>query len=468
MQTKKYVEPAYGDTSISGLLNKIFTKLNDRKILYAVLRNYEGLPDNPGRDIDIITADFAGFRQVLERVAVESGYHMRTFQRYSDHDKFHLIKILPLGFNLLEIDVGWSIRWKGIPTVGSNLLKNNLVRKKCFYTLPPGAEAAISLIKDLIYHGKVLQKYKALIQENSNTDRESFIQTLTPCFSSSLAIRLWEKAVGGDWPGLESQVPELRRAAVLRSLERNLPGQIGRWVAFLWWHLVKFVHPSGLFLVLIGPDGSGKSTIAQGLRHYFQPLFQASRYFHSNFKILPRLRDLARRLGFQKAGGFDPGKTDTSSSPEELQFGRLRSLVYLIYYSLDYLLGYPVIIRARGRGELVIFDRYFYDYMIQPGMSLPRRLINMVLQWLPKPDAVVYLKNNPDVILSRKTELSREELERQGQMCNQVISSLSQGYLIETSGTPEETTDKVAKVLLRKILNSDNYSASTSFKMWQR
>jgi thymidylate kinase len=81
-------------------------------------------------------------------------------------------------------------------------------------------------------------------------------------------------------------------------------------------------------------------------------------------------------------------------------------------------------------------------------MSLPAWLIMMVLHLLPKPDLVVYLRNDPQVILSRKPELTLKELVRQGEVCSRLIHRLPQGRVVETTGSPDDTTAKVAKMLV--------------------
>lgn len=73
---------------------------------------------------------------------------------------------------------------------------------------------------------------------------------------------------------------------------------------------------------------------------------------------------------------------------------------------------------------------------------------------VPQPDVVIYLKNDPDTILARKPELTREELERQGKACLQLIYQLKNGYIVETSGKVEETTRKVAWLLIDQMLGN--------------
>jgi thymidylate kinase len=433
------------------VLREIFRSVRQAGLDYAVLRNYEGLADQPGRDVDILTNNFEKFKRVIETVSEKAGYCVRIFRHYDGLVKFHLITEVPEIYGVLELDVGWDIRWKGIPLIPPDLLDHHRLWRKDFSTLPPGPEAAISLIKDLIYYGTVKEKYKPGIMEMIRIDRDGFLQALAPTFGELLVSELAELSSRGDWARIDALVPQLRRQAVIRPLRNQPLAQLGRWAAFLWWNLWKFLRPSGLLVVLIGPDGSGKSTLSAGLRKYLSPLFQGTKSFHAHFKNLPRLRDLARLLGFKAAPEAPASQPATENSQAGRPLGRLYSLVLLLYYTLDYLLGYPLIIRSRGQGELIVFDRYIYDYLIQPGMNLPNWLLTLAMRMIPNPDVVVYLKNSPDVILSRKPELTRQELERQGAACDRLISRLPQGQVVETTGTPEETTAQVAKILLGKI-----------------
>jgi thymidylate kinase len=437
------------------VLREIFQSLHQREVDYAVLRNYDGLPEKPGRDVDILTNDFEKFKQIIETVSEKAAYSVRIFRRYDCLVKFQLILETSEGFEVLEIDVGWDIRWKGLPLIPPDLLDHYRLWREAFYTLRPGPEAAISLIKGLI-SGAVHEKYKPGIMEMIRMDRDGFLRALAPAFGSPLASELAEMSLRGDWGRVNALAPQLRRQAVIRALRPQPLPQIGRWAAFLWWNLWKFFRPSGLFVVLIGPDGSGKSTISAGLQKCLSPLFQGSTCFHAHFKNLPRLRDLARLLGFKVAPEAPENQpVPAKSSQDGHRMGRLHSLIMLLYHTLGYLLGYPLIIRSRGQGELIIFDRYFYDYLIQSSLSLPHWFLTLMMRLVPNPDMVVYLKNSPDVILSRKPELTRQELERQGALCARLITRLPQGQVVETTGTAEETTAKVTKILVAKICGQE-------------
>jgi len=441
--------------AVCQFLEEFFHLLDLKDINYTILRNYDGLPGRPGRDIDILTDNFAELTRELLRAAQQAGFHYRVFRKYDALVKYHFVRWLPSKLIIVEIDCLWAIRWKGIDLVPHTLLDNRQ-KFKSFYILRPGAEAAISLIKHLIYTGKVQDKYKPILPDLARRDQERFRLTLRQSFGPQLTDELLEFTCHGNWRRIENLVPNLRKAAILRGISKNALTQLGHWTEYIWRNLMKFFRHSGLFVVLIGPDGSGKSTITKGLEQFLQPLFQGTKCFHFKFGIIPRLRDLLGAFGFNKRQKNTIAEVSPEISQDNVaKLSPLKSLCYLLYYSLDYFLGHMIIFWARSHGKLIIFDRYIYDYMIQSAMSLPWWLMRMVMRILPKPDAVFFLRNDPEVIFSRKPELSREELSRQIKACSQLISILPNGYVVETTGSPQDITALIAKLLTDEMFNND-------------
>jgi thymidylate kinase len=437
-------------------LEEFFSQLAQAAVTYAVLRNYDGLPEMPGRDIDFLTTDYGRFVEILRRSSRNAGYSLRIFRRYDGMTKFHLVRCCP-EFELLEIDVAWLIRWQGITFVSNKLLPSFRRPKRGFFTLSPGAEAFISLTKNLMYHGTIAEKYKPLLPDMAGSDRTGFIAASAECLGDSLAAKLFDLTCRGDWEGIVGLVPQLRRNAVSGALQHRPFDYLLGCLTYIYLNVLKFFRPSGKFLVILGPDGSGKSTISKQLQKVIEPLFQGSRYYHGHFMLIPRLKDIAKRLGFKTNPDIPAMRPDTQG-PEETTFtcGVWRSWLYLIYYSLGYLLGHGVIFRARGRGELIIFDRYFYDYLIQPGLSVPRWLVRLILKMLPNPDLVIYLANDPQIIYSRKPELTLKEITRQNTVCANLIKRLQQGHVVKNTGTPAETAQKIAKILVDGMCGTVN------------
>lgn len=156
----------------------------------------------------------------------------------------------------------------------------------------------------------------------------------------------------------------------------------------------------GSFVVVVGPDGSGKTSIAQGVLEA-----REGRYFH----FLPpyRAREMARRPSPQPP---PPTKDPGRAFPP---LGWLR----LMRNAVTAWIGYLTAIRPTvARGELVVADRWLYGYVVQPRplrYGGPEWLARVTIALLPTPDVVINLTAPVDVIHSRKNELSKEEIERE-------------------------------------------------------
>lgn len=203
----------------------------------------------------------------------------------------------------------------------------------------------------------------------------------------------------------------------------------------------------GILIVLLGPDGSGKTTV---INEIVGPL--AEKFVGRNIRIihhrpawLPRISELL-------------GKK-CSTTPDDIDFtphkaapsGFIGSLLRLIYYTVDYTIGYFIKIYFKLRkGEIIIFDRYYYDFIVDPKRSrinLPEPVIYFFLKIVPAPDYIFFLDNLPDIIFSRKQELSLEEIKRQLYKYRQ-LSLLLKNYTIIPPG---EGINEILKRILSII-----------------
>ena len=154
----------------------------------------------------------------------------------------------------------------------------------------------------------------------------------------------------------------------------------------------------GLFVVLVGPDGVGKTSVARALlEQYSGP----AGYFH----FMPPLRGpLASDPG---TPGPVPAKSAARGSTVLgwARFGR---------NAVRWWLGYRRTIRpALRQHALIVGDRSLYGYVAQP-LALrfhgPGLLARSVLRLLPGPHLIANLSAPPDVIRQRKQELTVGEI----------------------------------------------------------
>jgi thymidylate kinase len=195
------------------------------------------------------------------------------------------------------------------------------------------------------------------------------------------AQRMLDAASGQDWAALlDLRWPMLRRTAWIEPLTflgRVVAGGVQRRTRRLYTALCR----RGLRVALLGPDGAGKSTLAQGLSEsFFFPL----RTFYAG---LSRRRARERRLV--------PGM-------------RLVALLALLKW-LSLLATFH-----QASGRLVVFDRYTYDALTQRSPTRPLRLRRWLLAHACRPaDLALLLDARGDTMHERKAEFDAHALDDQ-------------------------------------------------------
>ena len=445
--------------SLPRLLKELFARLNRSGIRYCVLRDYEDLPERIGNDIDLLV-DPGGrkrFRECLVGAAQATGwrlvksparFHFCSYWLASDQD-----------YSVVHLDVWSLLNWKGICFAPNDSILNRRKGFRGFYIPDSDIEVGSYVIKDLIQNGAVKDKYKTRIRKYCRNHSDGIQEFLQWSLGRALAAWLTEKACQGAWEEIDARAWAVRRTAVWQAFLRNPFGPLIDFTGFLWGHFQALLkRPSGIFLVLIGPDGSGKSTVADKL----QSLWKGSHYYHGRFGLLPELK-VFKNLFLRLAGQTppEPPAPGTYAAHNAPLHSRARTLVYLAYYSLDFLLGHWIVRRIRSRGDLIIFDRYFYDWFIQAYYGrMPRWILPLLKAFLPRPDLVVYLENRPEMIHQRKPELTVAQIEQQRHKCRRLVQGLHDAMTVSTVQTPEKVADEIGRRMIDVMAGRSKYENS--------
>lgn len=441
-------------TEVGRFVNAVFCELQSEGVPYAVLRNYEELPDNEGHDIDVLVnqGGLDDLEPVLRKIAREQNWCLvRNQKRYGFSQYIFVQSSCYLDKRIIKWDVFETIMWKGIPWVDSTAMLENRQEYNGFFIPSPGAEAAVCLLKEVLQFGKIRKKHLDRIFHLCREDSEGFELVLAKSFGENLVRGLFEQVHHRCWEQIESSYNRLRLILIGRML-RSRPETVFRgWLLLVLSHIRMYLtRRTGFFLCFIGPDGSGKSSISHRVSKSLADVYNGVHYWHGHFKILPELKTYVRWFRGRKTVSKSLSSPSGNSVP-----GRLRGLLYILYYGLDYLLGHVPTARKKGLGYLIVFDRYFYDYVIQPSsFSVDSFLFRTLLNLMPNPDAVIYLQASPETVYARKPELSIEEIARQSHVCEQLVSLLPQAYVVDNTAQIDVVASKVCEIVLDRMAES--------------
>lgn len=206
-----------------------------------------------------------------------------------------------------------------------------------------------------------------------------------------------------------------------------------------------------MLIVVLGPDGCGKTTVANKIVKKFYNKKTICHHVAMNFEILPKLRDIINP--------FRKHKIKATHIEGEYYGGMkikpntvLRSILIVGWYALDYFLGHIKLFKWRKNNESVIFARYYYDYYFQRGyLNTPKWYIKILEILVPKPDYIFTINRDADDIFQLKPELSVIEINRQQNIINTLLKSKKNAYVIDGSNGIDDTVNQIMIILDRQV-----------------
>ena len=184
-------------------------------------------------------------------------------------------------------------------------------------------------------------------------------------------------------------------------------------------------------IAFLGCDGSGKSTV---------------------------IKEVTRRLGEQghtvSTGHWRPtpfGKRGSGTSAADDPHGQpprgfASSVAKLGWLWINWWAGWLGGLARQRRNGWVLYDRYHGDLVVDPKRYRyggPMWLARMASRCMPQPDAVFFLDAEPDVLLSRKQEVSREALATARKAYLELCTGNSRCHVIDASRPLEDVVADV-------------------------
>ena len=139
------------------LVSRLFSRLASDDISYVVLRNYEGLPNSVGHDLDLLLdeGDLARYRSLLRMTAEDCGWKIVRVESRYGYWKCYLYRPDSTERSFLQIDAFYPQHYRGMPWFSSVEVLADRVAYGEFYIPAPGHEAADLLLKELLGSGRM-------------------------------------------------------------------------------------------------------------------------------------------------------------------------------------------------------------------------------------------------------------------------------------------------------------------------
>ena len=209
-------------------------------------------------------------------------------------------------------------------------------------------------------------------------------------------------------------------------------------------------------IVLIGPDGSGKTTIAQ---HLLKELPFPVKYIYMGFvidsanKMLPttrminKLKKISENKINENSNSVLKNKVTKINTLKVIML-KIKEIFRLMNWQLEEFYRFGLAYIYQHRGFVVLFDRYFlFDYHVHN--ILQNRFHQFMLEYIyPKPELVIYLDAPPEIISERKGELSVEQIKKQREKYLDLQHYAKNFVILNTNQMEKSTTEEAINQIL--------------------
>lgn len=287
------------------------------------------------------------------------------------------------------------------------------------------------LVKE-IDKGELSEEQAKYLSNESKKDPVGCASQIHRFWSERKSKLLVEAIETGSWTLIRSLASRFKK-----DLRTGIPFSTIALLRELKRKACRILHPTGLLVVILGPDGSGKSSVSKRVMSDLAPAFRRTCYMH-----------LRPRVGLRVDDNVTPVTKPHNQKPR----GWFVSIVKIAYLLFDYNVGYWWKVRwLLVRSTLVVFDRYYYDLIVDPiryRYAGPAWLVRWLGKIISKPDVCILLHSPAELLQARKQEVSFAETERQREAYLKLVKGMKNGVVIDGSQSLPKVVVDVERVVL--------------------
>lgn len=436
---------------INKYLEKILNILNLSELDYCIQNGYEDMPYSFPTDIDIFyrNASEGELDRIVLQAAEATGLCvMQKVAMGYYHFVYWLTPELPEPAFQLELDFQSELSRRSMPHcyIPDRLLDRKKVYRG-FYIPSEIDEIIYTIIRRTVKH-EFTNRHLTIIKKDFSVNPAAIEAKLRKELPEDIVDHIVALCNSNDSKCFETHYPIFKEYVKRQSRENNTLGKrISQW----WYNItrmlpLRFLRPAGLDIALLSPDGGGKSTILTELKKYGITSFSGVE------------RKYVRPGLFQNIGQYKPNAkpeiTDNPNPHGRKPDGSIKSWVRFLIYLIDFTLGYYIkVVPLKWKRQLVVFDRYYYDYyvdMYRYHYALPSWVPHLFSLLIPTPAITFVLYADANVIYNRKKELTIEETKRQCEAYRNVAKRTKNAVLVNVDRPIEEITNEIIKAIVKR------------------
>lgn len=418
----------------ASVAHRLFNYLEERNVTYVVVGDTRHYDTSIESDVDIIVGSVRledtaklvrDFSRTIGGKLVQAINHEQTawyyVVSYSHEGTTHYI----------HPDISTDYYRNGRRLLSANELLANSRHSPIGFRVPAPANAFVYYLIKKIHKGQLDSHQFEYLRSEWIQDPEGASRQVDRFWSSAEAALITKALDANDFDLISASLPRLHT-----TLNRR---QVFSW--FDTWNeavrkLRRLANPTGVFVMFLGADGSGKSSVIERVERHLLPAFRRTQRYH----LRPHFGHEVVRANLMTQPHQQPPRNFATS------------VVKLGLWFVDYAWSYATgIFWQLVKSTLVLFDRYADDIVVDPRRYRyggPEALARLITQIVPRPHLVILLNAPAEVLQHRKQEVPYPESVRQAQAYLDLVSNMPNGHIVDASKPLECVAIEVEDIVL--------------------
>ena len=414
-------------------LTKLFISYlhNDLKIDYCILGNHEGLFKKRNKDLDLYInfKNRKNLLKILKPFLKNKKLLLVNLIEY-EHNSFQacIVKIKSNNFNYLILDICNDFTYDNRLFLRFNNIQKKIVKINNFkLKILPNY-----YIFKYYFNKKILKLKNDKIFIN-NSDIKFLINILKNCNYKNLMDK-----------HIYNYSKILKFLLSIKKNKTNKKNLLKYYNSFFYskkFSFFKFYNKlvnrlnfiTGIQVVFLGCDGSGKSSIIKNISKSIILNFFRHKFFH--YHLFSKYQTRKQTLPYKKK-----------------EYNQFLSNVKLLYLYIRFVFNYYFNIYIKKiKSNLILNDRYYHDVFIDPKRyRIKSNLIlnNLFPKILPKVDIIFYINTSAENIYKRKKELPLPQIKKIIKMYKDNLSKCNNLKVINNNTSSNVTSFNVCKEIL--------------------